>query len=196
MALSEQEELELLTLERDQAQGGKLSSRVGASLRMNVPETITKAAYATGGAVTDLAAKYFPPEVAAGLGYAANVGVEAVPALFGMGAGKSASPAFDKSGKWLMKNAVKPSLEDLRSGKAASGVKTMLDEGVNATRGGYDILRGKIDDITGQVDNLLAQYPNATVDKNKVGATLAKVISKIEKTNPTPNMQRKAVEEI
>jgi hypothetical protein len=202
MALSEQEEFELLSLEREMAGGQSakkqpLSERVGSALRLDVPKTVSNAAYATGGRLTDILSSIgAPPSVAAAGGVAANVAVEAVPALAGMGLGKLAQPAFEGAGKWLMQNAIKPSFADIKSGKAATAVKTMLDEGINPTKGGMDVLRGKIDDITGQVDALLARNPNVTVDKNQVASTLSRVISKIEKTNPTPNAQRKAVEDI
>src|SRR3990167_4916023 len=87
-------------------------------------------AYKAGGAVTDFTGS---PE----LGFATNVGIQALPSILSGTAVKSAtSPLLKKGGRFLMQSAVKPSAQNLASGKAAQAVETMLKEGVNVTPGG------------------------------------------------------------
>jgi hypothetical protein len=77
----------------------------------------------------------------------------------------------------LMQSAVKPTLEQLRSGDAAVATRVMLDQGINPTRGGVDRLRGLIDDTDNAIGTAIAGS-NAQVDKqavlNTLGGTRAK----------------------
>ncbi len=159
-------------------------------------DMLSKAANAAGGKVTDMFANAgAPAPVAAGLGTAVNVGIESVPALFGGAIGKTAAPMFNAAGKRLMQSAVKPTLADMKSGKGDVAIKTLLDEGINPTRGGMDVLKGKIDGLTGQIDAVVLANGGKTIDKAAVAQRLQKVIDDIERTNPTPNAARRAVED-
>ncbi len=208
MALSDQEELELLSLERQKSNAGAvplpqkaapttLSGRVGEQFsRPGLGELLSKGAYDIGGAVTDKLAAGGFPSIAPAAGMIANMTVEAAPAVFGGAAGSAASPVLQSAGRRLMQSAVKPTYEDLRTGKAGRAIQTMLETpGANPTRAGMDRLRGMIDDITTQVDSVLGRSLG-TVDKAQVASSLQPVISRIEATNPTPNVQRRAVQDI
>jgi len=98
MPLSEQEEFDLLSLERERSGGGSDSKRkTPKEMRQSpgffddpraraIPELLQKideGIYEAGGKVTDLGAKMgLPPEVSAGAGYLTNVGLNALPSLF------------------------------------------------------------------------------------------------------------------
>lgn len=70
-----------------------------------------------------------------------------------------------------MQSALKPTIEQLRTGKAATAVRTLLDEGINATQGGANTLKTRIGDISDQVAQKIARSP-AQIDKQAVIAAL------------------------
>jgi hypothetical protein len=142
---------------------------------------LDRAAYEGGGRVTDAAAKVgMSPKVAAGAGYAANVGLQTLPMLLGGEVAKGASLAFQAEGKRMMQSALKPTLETLRTGKAGKAIDTMLEEGINVTPGGVDKLQDKISGLNQQIKQLIQNSP-ATVDKSKVANTLQDALTKFEK---------------
>ncbi len=67
----------------------------------------------------------------------------------------------------LMQSALKPTIEQLRTGKAQTAVRTLLDEGINPTEAGVDILKTRIGDINNQVKSEIAGS-TATIDKQAV----------------------------
>lgn len=139
---------------------------------------VEKAAAEIGGNVTDLAAKVLPPEIAAGAGYAANVVTQAVPALFGGGAvGKLAAPVMEGAAKWLMQTSVNPILKDLKNGRAAKAIETLLDEGITATKGGMERLRGEISDLNYEIANKI-KSSTADVDKYAVWSSVKQQLDK------------------
>ena len=99
---------------------------------------IPKAANQFGGAVTDVAAKVLPPELAAGAGYLANVGTQAIPALASSYrfAGEPLQSMANAPARGLMQSAMKPSQADLKTGDAGRAIGTMLQEGISPTGGG------------------------------------------------------------
>jgi hypothetical protein len=162
-----------------------LGLKGGASDVLSGPsELMDKAAYNTGGVVTDMAAKVLPPEVAAGAGFAANVGVQAIPMLLGGAIGQKASPGFEYAAKRSMQSALKPTIADLRTGNAAKAIDTMLSEGVNVSSGGAAKLRSKIGDLNNEVMQAIANSP-ATVDKYAAARTMRDLIQDFTKqVNP------------
>jgi len=151
---------------------------------------IPKLAYKAGEKVTDfLTGMGASPEVAAGGGFAANVVSQAVPALMsGFAVQKAASPLMEAAGKSLMQSAVKPTLADLKSGKAARAIETMLKEGYNPTKGGVEAMKSRISDLNDEIAQAI-QNSNATVDKGKVASYLNDALQKFEKqVNPTADV--------
>ena len=131
-------------------------------------EAVTSGAYEAGGKVTDVAAGMgASPEVAAGAGYATNVGLQAVPALIAGKMATTAAPAMEGGAKSLMRSTLKPILKDAKTGKAAQAIDTLLNEGVNVTPGGLRVLRDKIDDLNRQIADQI-RNSTATVDKRAV----------------------------
>lgn len=113
-----------------------------------------KAAYDIGGKVTDVTGS-------PAAGYAANVAAEAVPALFGGAQRLTAAPGIvealmQSGGTSLMQKALKPTYEALRKGDAQRAIRTMLEEGANATAGGVDKLRRGAEDINQKVIDAIA----------------------------------------
>jgi hypothetical protein len=144
-------------------------------------------AYDAGGKVTELASNAgLPAEGAAGVGFAANVGLQAVPTVLGSVLGATALATPMKAGATkLMQSALKPPLADLKTGRAATAIQTMLDEGLNVTKGGVAALREKIGDLNREIVAKLAQSPGSTVDKRKVAGSLKDLSVKVLKqANP------------
>jgi hypothetical protein len=138
-----------------------------------------QAGYNAGGAVTDKLAGVVPPEVAAGAGFATNVATQAIPTVVGGVLGREAAPLAERGGKFLMQSALKPSKLEHQSGKAARAVQTMLDEGVNVSKGGVDKMRSSINSLNDEIAGII-KNSGAKVDKNAVASRLQDVIKKYE----------------
>ena len=201
MALSDQEELELLSLEREKAlSGGGMSPRspeqprqdfniyqrrMGLGKQGNSMETIRNAIDTAGEragmAVTDATGS-------APLGYGTNFAVNALTEIPGVVAGgeigKLASPAFVSAARRTMQSALKPTSKALANGDASKAITTMLDEGVSATPGGAAKLRGQIDRLKGEVQDLIEQSPSS-VDKGYAMSEVSKTLDKFKnQVNP------------
>lgn len=149
-----------------------------------IRSTVDSAGYNVGGAVTDVAAKVLPEKAAAAAGYVANVATETIPAILGGELLKATSPALQHAGKQLMQSALKPTLEQLRTGKAAQAIDTLLKEGVNVTPGGIATLRARISDLNTQIADAIKNSP-AAIDKGKVARYLQGTLDKFKKqVNP------------
>lgn len=130
-------------------------------------------------------AQAYPQETAAGLGYGANVGLQSIPALFGgKVAQEAAAPALQDAGRSLMQSAVKPTLEQLRSGDAAKAINTMLEQGYSPTSSGVQAMRSKIADLSDEVSQAIANSP-ATVNKGAVASRLQDALARFQnQVNP------------
>lgn len=149
-------------------------------------EMLDKAANQLGGAVTDQAAKVLPPEAAAAVGTAANVGVNAIPSVAGGGVGAMAkAPGAAKA---LMQQALKPVLHQIETGKAARAIQTMLDEGVPATKKGVEMLTTSINELEHEVAQKIAAA-NGVVDKTTVLSNIRDVLTKFRnQVNPDADL--------
>src|SRR5262245_17342691 len=92
---------------------------------------VPKFAEQMGGKVTDLTGS-------PALGYLSNVGIQAIPALFGFKPVGSTTSLAQKPAEWLMQSAVKPSAADRASGDAGRAFGAMLKEDIGPTAGGMD----------------------------------------------------------
>lgn len=160
-----------------------------------IQKNIDSASYNTGAVVNDAAAKFLPANVAAGLGVAANVGVQAIPMLLGGEAAKTAAPAFRSGAEGLMQSALKPGYNAKASGKGAKAVSTLLDEGINVSKGGLEKASGMVDELNGQIAAAI-KNSGGTVDKNMVASKINDVMSRIEKYNSTPQDALKTVQKV
>jgi hypothetical protein len=148
--------------------------------------------YAAGGKVTDIASGMgASPEVAAGAGYLTNVGLQAATLPFG-GPAKSAKPVMEAGARALMQSAAKPTLEQLRTGKAARAIDTMLKDGYNPTKGGVEKMKAAIASLNDEISTTIGNS-TATVDKGKVAAYLDDALKKFE-MQVTPGSDTKAIE--
>ena len=155
-------------------------------------EKLTKGAYDAGGKITDIAAGAgASPQVAAGAGFLTNVGIQAVPSLFGMGASKSAAPMLESSAQSLMKSALKPPLASMRSGKGVQAIQTMLDEGINVSPGGVAKLKEKISSLNTEIAQELSSHSASVVDKSKVWNSVKGTLDKFKmQVNPNADVAK------
>lgn len=161
---------------------------IQAAIAQHGMEALDHAAYKTGEGVSDYAAKYLPPEVAAGIGTAANVGVQAAPALMGGAAGTALRGPLQNAGRSLMTRAVNPILGDKLSGDAAKGVETMLQQGFNPTKGGVEAMRGKIAELGDQISEAV-KNSTATINKNAVADRLSSAVERFKaQVNPSADL--------
>jgi hypothetical protein len=153
-------------------------------------DIMERIAYSGGGKVTDVTGS-------PGLGYAANVGMQAIPAMLGgAGTAKTAAPALRSAAEWVMGSALKPSAAFRASGfhgapsKANRAISTMLDEGINVSEGGVAKLQGKVSEGKANIDALIAGS-NATVDKQAVASRLQDVTKRFEnQPRPEPDVAK------
>jgi hypothetical protein len=149
-------------------------------------EALDKVAYDAGGRVTDMTGSPIA-------GTLVNTAIQAVPMVIGGGEGaKIASPAFRGAAQDLMQSALKPSIKALKDGSAAKAISTMLDEGINVTKGGVEKLRSKIGELNDQIFEAIKSSP-ATVDKSKVANELRSTLNRFER-QVTPNADTAAIE--
>jgi len=88
----------------------------------------------------------------------------------------------------LMQSALKPTQKQLESGKAATAVKTMLEEGINPTQVGVKKLENKITDINNQIVNKIGSS-TGTVSKTDVLKYLDDIESKkLKQVNPSDDI--------
>jgi hypothetical protein len=181
---------------------GNLASRAGAM--PEIANALASGGFATGssrlGAAGNLAVRSGAGAAAGG----ATVGLVS-PEDAGMGAaiggalpgalkvaGGAASLVGDV-GQWgakkLMQSALKPTIEQRRSGEAKTAVDTLLKYGISPTNGGIEKLKMLIGDLNDEVSNALAAS-NATIDPKKVTGALAGTrAGKGYQVSPTSDLQ-------
>lgn len=155
-------------------------------------QSVSRMAYNLGGRVTDLgAAAGLPPQLSALAGTVANVGAES--AVGGV-AGKAASPALLERSRLLMQSALKPERAARLSGRADQAIETMLQKGINPTRGGMNRAQAVVDALDDKVDDIL-KTSGATIDPNDVAIkTLKDSLSKVT-WHPDPTGQMKIIDD-
>lgn len=151
-------------------------------------DSIDKATYSAGGRVTDLASKAgLPPSVAGAAGYAANVGIQAAPMAVG-GATRALAGPIRNVARDLMQSALKPTIKTLKNGDAAVAIDTMLERGINPTKGGVELLKGKISELNDEIKNAI-RNSTETVNKAQVGKTLLDLFNKFKsQVNPQADL--------
>ena len=172
--------------------GGPLMALFGEASK-SFEKDVAKGAYAGGGAVTDFATqKGASPEVAAGAGYATNVGIRAIPSLAGAVAGKLVEPVTRNApvvgSRALMQSVLKPSSKDLASGDASKAIETFLNRGYSGTAGGVSKMRQVVSALSKDVDDIVAATPG-NVDKNLVRAEVLEQLKKFRaQVNPNSDV--------
>lgn len=166
----------------DPTQAARMTNAATGTRQVPVESPMQRLLYEAGGRVTDkLASAGASPEVAAGAGYLTNLGGQIGTTFLGGAGGKTLEPTAQAFGQRLMQSALKPDKAARESGRAATSIQTLLDEGINVTHGGADVLRGRVDDLVGEVDRIIAKYPNAKVDKQRVYDALSDTLSRTMK---------------
>lgn len=178
-----------------QLAGGPMAMAGREGVRQ-VDELMDKGAYSAGGAVTDIASQAgASPEVAGGAGYAANVGVRAIPMLVGGLAGKALEPVTRNApvigSRDMMQSAMKPSSKDLASGDAAKAIDTMLERGFNVTPEGVSKMRGLVKQLSGEVDDMIKASPES-MNKDAVRQEIVAQLKKF-RGQVNPNADVKAI---
>ncbi len=161
-------------------------SKVGL---LNAAASLDQGIYNVGGKATDLASNLgASPEVAGGVGYGTNLGLQLLTSGMGMGLGKTTSPLVRAAGEKLMVSALKPTYEQWKSGEAKSAIQALLDNGINATNGGVRTLKTKIGEINDQIKAAIANSTE-TVSKYDVASRLNDVMNRFTKqVNPQTDL--------
>lgn len=68
----------------------------------------------------------------------------------------------------MMQSALKPTQEELTTGKAGRAIDTMLDNGLNVTRGGVDRMQATVDHLNTQIDAIIDSNPALRINKGPV----------------------------
>jgi hypothetical protein len=133
-------------------------------------------------AISALLTRAGVPEAETGLEQAVQFGAQAlVPTNLGAKAGAAVGSKVGKgTARSLMNSALKPTIEQHRSGDAAVAVDTMLREGVNATPGGVAKMRAMVDDLNRKVSDTILNSTKA-VDKKFVMDAVDDLMTKFRK---------------
>lgn len=103
-------------------------------------------------------------------------------------AGNYIGQSIDTGAKKLMQSALKPTIDQLRTGKADTAVNTLLDLGINANSKGVTKLQGMVDDLNAQIAQSI-QNSGAVIDKNRVLNTLNDTRTKFSnQVSPTADL--------
>jgi hypothetical protein len=98
--------------------------------------------------------------------------------------GQAAAPVLRAGAESLMQSALKPTLKQLKSGEAAKAIDVMLSEGINATKGGVEILKSKLGELNSQIAEAIANSP-ATIKTGEVGKALLDTMKRFQnQVNP------------
>jgi len=105
--------------------------------------------------------------------------------------------AMKAGGERVMQSALKPDLPSRRltmpgtdMSKAEAGVKTLLEEGVNVTKGGAEKLHERVTDLNDRIKTVIENSP-ARIDKGRAASALQDVVNKFEKqVNSTKDLKR------
>lgn len=145
--------------------------------------------YELGAKVNDAAAKVLPPEFAAGLGTVANAGMQALPMAVGATTGVAVGRPLMRAGaEHLMHSALKPGVQSLRSGGPERAVNTMLDEGLNVSRGGVEKAEGIVSNLNDEIATLI-RGSNATIDTRAAASRLADALRRFRaQVNPNADV--------
>lgn len=138
-----------------------------------INKALEKAAYKTGGAVTDITGS-------PGLGLAANVGVQAVPAVVGGIAGSQLAPKMAGKAFDLMASAAKPNLSQWESGEAKRAIDTLLKEGISPTEGGVEVLKSKIGALNDKIKQAISTSQE-TVNVGNTGKPILDILDRFSK---------------
>lgn len=142
---------------------------------------------AIGGGVTGAAsAGAIDPELAGG---GAVIGA-ALPGIVKVGGvvGEKAASAVETGAKKLMQSAIKPTINQLKTGEAETAVQTLLDYGISPTKAGVNKIREIINSKNDEIASLIGAS-NATVDKQAVVNRLGDVINRFSnQVSPTADL--------
>jgi len=117
------------------------------------------------------------------LGYGVHEVVNQLPVLAGIKAPAAAAAtkaAGTQLGRDVMQSALKPPLASLQTGSAARAIDTLLDEGINVTKGGAEKLRARVELINDNIKDHIQNSP-AVVDKNAVTSRMQGLVDKFRK---------------
>lgn len=143
-------------------------------------EDIEKGAYELGGAVTDATGS---PALGTAVRMVPDIAATAIGGVPGV------APMMRSAAENVMQRAIKPSLGELKSGDAAIAIDTMLNEGLNATKGGVKALREKIGELNDQIKTAIENSP-AYIKTGNVGKGLMDTMKRFqEQVNPQTDIE-------
>jgi hypothetical protein len=134
-------------------------------------------------------------EVRRGVARGAGEAVRQAPGLVGAkapGVAAAAGEGMKDLARTTMQSALKPPLKAQQTGKAARAVDTLLDEGINVSKGGVETLNDRIGVLNDKIAQRIANSP-ATISKQAVGYRLQGALDKFEK-QVTPLTDVKAIQ--
>lgn len=117
-------------------------------------------------------------------GHGVEEAVNQIPNFLGAAGGGPGATAAKSGARDMMQSALKPSQKALQTGKADQAITTMLDQGVNVSKGGAEKLRAMVDDKNSAISKLIENSPEV-IDKKAVAGYLDDSIKRFEKqVNP------------
>jgi hypothetical protein len=96
--------------------------------------------------------------------------------------------------KYLMQSALKPTIDQRKSGEADRAIATLLKEKLNATKGGVEELQNRVGNINDEIKTIIASS-DKKVDKQAVINRLKETVDKFA-TQVSPKGDLKAIKNI
>jgi len=126
------------------------------------------------------------------LGAGVHEAMNQAPGFLGVKGGRAgaeaAAGALRGGAENLMQSALKQPIEALRTGKAGEAVNTMLDEGINVSKGGVNKLNTKIDVLNDQIKQRI-QSSKAIIDKGAAASRVDDVVKQFKnQVTPSPDL--------
>jgi hypothetical protein len=157
---------------------------MGKSIAENNPLALVgKGVNRIGEAVGEIAAPPGSGPLRESIGAGIHEGINQLPGLVGGKApaiAEGAGNAMRAGAERTMQSALKPSITDLKSGAAGKAVDTMLEEGINVSKGGVSKLNEKIDALNLEIADRVKNSPKV-VNKYAVAERLQELMDWFKK---------------
>ena len=144
-----------------------------------------------GGAAAGARDLVAPPKTSGPLQSAIGTGVEEgvkqLPTFLGAAAPKIAgavSKGLRSGAERTMQSALKPSLKELQTGKGAQAINTLLEEGINVSKGGLQTLRDRVNSLNADIAQRLTNSPvmlNGPVVLSRIRGEVNNLLDKFTK---------------
>jgi hypothetical protein len=124
------------------------------------------------------------------LGAGVAEAIKQAPMLLGGPAVNATAPVLEAGAQRMMRSALKPPIGTPQAQRVATDtVNTLLDEGINVSRGGVQTMTDRVNALNNSITNLIQNSP-AVINRDLVASRLHDVVDKFSKqVNPASDLK-------